>query len=74
MVYKIFFIVFCVGEIEEKTAHCFPYYSKCVVWKIQYSGWQIQHGWHSKDVKSLIKLGIIIDRVNNSNVVLDVGR
>ena len=71
-------IVFCVDEIK-KTVLYFPYYSKCAVWKIQYSGWQIQHGRQSRGVKNLIKGGITIDRinntsVNNSNVVLDVGR
>ena len=68
-----------MGEIKEKTALYFPYYSKCAVWKTQYSGWQIQHGGQSRGVKNLIKGGITIDyvnntSVNNSNVVLDVGR
>ena len=38
------------AEIKEKTALYFPYYSKCAVWKIQYSGWQIQHGGQSRVV------------------------
>ena len=75
-------IVFCVGEIKEKLHYIFHTRAKCAVWKIQYSGWQIQHGGQSRGVKNLIKGGITIDRVNNisinnisvnnSNVVLDV--
>ena len=49
------------------------------MWKIQYSGWQIQHDGQSRGVKNLIKGGITIDRVNNisvnnSNIVLDVSQ
>ena len=58
-----------MGEIKEKTAHYFQYYSKCAVWKIQYSGWQIQHDGQSKGVKNLIKGGITIDHVNNTSVM-----
>ena len=46
----------------------------CAIWKIQYSDWQIQHGEQSRGVKNLMKGGITIDRVNNSNVVLDVSQ
>ena len=66
-----------MGEIKEKTVLYFPYYSKCAVWKIQYSGWQIQHSEQSRGVKNLIKGGITIDcvnniSVNNSNVIISV--
>ena len=72
-------IVFCMGEIKEKIVLYFPYYSKCAVWKIQYSDWQIQYDGQSRGVKNLIKEGITIDHVNNvslnnSNVVLDIIR
>ena len=66
-------MVFCMGGINEKTALYLPYYSKCAVWKIQYSGWQ------SRGVNNLIKGRITIDRVNsisvnNSNVFLNIIR
>ena len=33
---------------SEKNCILFPYYSKCTVWKIQYSDWQTQHsGWQT---------------------------
>ena len=51
-----------------RSVHYFPYYSKCTVWKIQYSGWQIQDGGQSRGVKNLIKGGITIDCVNNTTV------
>ena len=62
----------CMREIKEKTVLYFPYYSKCAIWKIQYSGWQILHGGQSRGVKNLIKGGITIDHINNSNVILNI--
>ena len=67
------------GRHLRKAVLHFPYYSKCAVWKIQCSGSHIQHSGQSRGVKNLIKGGISIDHVNNtsvnnSNVVLQVGR
>ena len=47
------FIVFCVGEIKAKAVLYFPYWSRCAVWKIQYSGWQIQHTVGSPEVSKI---------------------
>ena len=68
-------ITYCLlcGRGQRKTVLYFLYYSKCAVWKIQYGGWQIQHGGQSRGVKNLIKEGITIDCIS-SNVVLNVSR
>ena len=76
---RLLSFVFCVGEIKEKLHFVFHTRTKCAVRKIQYNGWQIQHDGQSTGVKNLIKRGITIDcvyntSVNNSNVVLNVGR
>ena len=62
---------------SKKNCTLFSILEQCAVWKIQYSGWQIQHSGQYRVVKNLMKGGITIDRVNNisvnnSNIVLDI--
>ena len=69
----VLLIAFCVGEIKAKTVVYFYIHILEHVWKIQYSGWQIQHGGQSRGVKNLIKGRITTDHVSKQcDAVLDV--
>ena len=63
-----FLIVFCLGEITAKTVLYFHTRASVAVWKIQYSGWQIQYGGQSRGVKNLMNGGITTDHINNTSV------